>query len=241
MDKITELRQLYEQCRRDGIPVDGHVAAIAIQSVGDYASIRGDYYNSLFEAFSGYLSGNVGSSTGQNEAKTATATAFLDAFETGWTANQGEGATYDPDPEDSDWLANRQEQEFAFLAGLFATMEAMRKDTEEPITDDEITQFATDRANGYCATLDAVYAEGKLRSRKNVMLEFTGKNGSPDYACQKNNGTCVRLMGQWHRAKWWIGHGLVPYMGNPNYTCGGWECEHFLQDKSGNRWTGVQE
>jgi hypothetical protein len=116
----------------------------------------------------------------------------------------------------------------------------MLADAEEPITEDEITQYATDRANGYAATLDGIYGQGKLRSRKNVILTFTGPNGSPDYACQKNNGTCVRLYGKRHSAKYIISRDLIPYPGNTNFTCGAWACEHFWQDDSGNRWTGIE-
>jgi hypothetical protein len=116
----------------------------------------------------------------------------------------------------------------------------MIADAEEPITADEITSYATARATGFSATLDSVYAQGKLRSRKNVMLTFAGPNGSPDNICQKNNGTCVRLMGKRHSAKYWLSRDLVPYPGNTNYDCGAWECRHGLQDDSGNWWTREQ-
>jgi hypothetical protein len=162
------------------------------------------------------------------------ATAFVDAFETGWVDNQGEGATYDPEPEDSDWLATRLEQELAFIDSLFVTMKAMRDDTEEPLTADEINQYAEDRANGYAASLDGIYGQGKLRSRKSVMLTFVGTDGKE--SCPE----CQKYKGQRHRARWWTGHNLVPAPGNESYSCNGYNCQHYLEDPSGNRWTGTE-
>jgi hypothetical protein len=234
MDNLQTLRKLYLKCRLTGERVDPHTAAIAIRAVGDYGTIRGDYYNGVFEAVGSYLDGRVGFATGKNMMKKACATAFLDAFETGWVATQGADATYDPDPEDSDWLATRIEQEFAFIDSTFVTMKAMLADAEEPITEDEITQYATDRANGYAATLDGIYGQGKLRSRKNIMLTFEGESGVE--SCK----TCQKYLGQSHRAKWWISHDLVPAPGNSSFECGGWQCLHILTDPSGNKWAGSE-
>lgn len=232
--EISELRRLYLQCRANGTPVDPRTAAIAIRSVGDYATIRGDYYNSVFDNVSSYLGGYTGIATARNEVKKACATAFVDAFETGAVDTQGAGATYDPDPEDTDWLATRMEQEFAFIDGMFGTMKGMKDDPENPLTEDDITQYATDRANGYCASLDAVYGQGKLRSRKNMMLTLDGPDGKE--SCK----TCQKYKGQRHRAKWWISHDLVPAPGNDMYECGNWQCQHVLSDDSGNQWTGQE-
>jgi hypothetical protein len=169
--------------------------------------------------------------------KQTMATSFVDSFETGFVETGGD--PYEPEPEDSEWLATRLNQELAYIDGLFVTMKAMLKDAEEPLTISEIGQYAEGRADGYCATLDGVYAQGKLRGKKSVMLTFAGENGSPENICQKNGGTCVRLMGQRHRARWWIGHDFIPGPGNENYDCGGYNCRHFLQDDAGNRWTGT--
>ncbi|MCJ7533191.1 MAG: hypothetical protein MUO64_19490, partial [Anaerolineales bacterium] len=114
------------------------------------------------------------------------------------------------------------------------TMQSMRKDPEEPLTEDDITQYATDRANGYTLTLDAIFAEGKLRSRKKVMLTFTGEDGVE--SCT----TCKKYKGERHRARWWISHDLVPYPGSITLECHGYQCQHYLEDDSGNRWTGQQ-
>jgi len=238
MDNVTTLRKLYLRCRERGITVDGHTAAIAIRAAGDYAGIREGYYGVIVDALIRYLTGEAGRLQAKNFVKKEMLTAFTDAFETGWVETGGD--PYEPEPEDSEWLTTRMNQELAYIDGLFVTMSAMLSDTEEPLTLSDIDQYAEARASGYAATLDGVYAQGKLRGKKNVMLTFGGPDGSPDNICQKNGGTCVKLKDKRHRAKWWIGHDLIPGPGNENYDCGGYNCQHYLEDDSGNRWAGTQ-
>jgi hypothetical protein len=232
---LIALRKLYLHCREKGIPVDPHTAAIAIQSVGDYSGIRSRYAEIVKSSVQDYLLDVVTLASAKGDFKKACATAFLDAFETGFLDTQGKDATYDPDEEDSSWLATRLDQELAFIDGLFVTMKAMKDDQEEPITDDEISNFAADKAAAYATTLDGIYGQGKLRSRKNVMLTLEGPDGKE--SCPE----CIRYKGQRHRARWWMSHGLVPAPGNENYTCGNYLCQHTLNDDSGNQWAGVVE
>lgn len=235
MSKRDELRETYLVCRQLGIHVEPHTAYVAIQSAGDYAGTRDRYYNRMLEDFKSYLNGNESLSSCRNSAHRYIATAFVDAFEAGWVDTQNADATYDPAPEDSDWLANRIDQELAYVDGLFVTMKAMREDATEPLTADEVNTFATDRATGYAVTLDAVYGQGKLRSRKSVMLTFGGPDGKE--SCK----TCQKYKGQRHRARWWVSHDLVPAPGNESFECGGWQCQHTLTDDSGNQWAGTTE
>jgi hypothetical protein len=233
MTAAEDLRKLYLKFRLTGKRVDPRTAAIAIRAVGDYAGIRSKYVTEIQSTMSDYLLGAIETTAAKGQFKRAVGTAFLDSFETGWIDTQGKGATYDPDPEDSDWLATRLEQELSFVDSLFVTMRDMRNDTEEPITEDEIANFASNRASMYGVTLDGIYGQGRLRSRKNVMLTLEGPDGKE--SCR----TCQKYKGQSHRAKWWIAHDLIPAPGNSNYDCGGWQCQHILTDPSGNQWAGV--
>jgi hypothetical protein len=235
MNNLLTLRELYLQCRQQGIPVAPKTAAIAIQSVGDYSGIRSRYAEIVKNAVQDYLLDVITGQSAKGQFKSGMATAFLDAFETGFIDTQGAGATYDPDEEDSQWLASRLEQEIANIDSLFVTMKAMKDDQEEPLTDDEISNYASDRSAGYATTLDGVYGQGKLRSRKSVMLTLEGSDGKE--SCPE----CIRYKGQRHRARWWMSHGLVPAPGNENYTCGNYQCQHVLNDDSGNQWAGVVE
>lgn len=233
MGNVQELRRLYLQCRLTGEKVDPHVAAICIQSVGDYSGIRSRYAEEVKSSVEDYLLDVITMASAKGQFKQAMATAFLDAFETGWIDTQGANATYDPDEEDSQWLASRLEQELANIDALFVTMKSMKEDKDEPITDDEISNYAADRSLGYAVTLDGVYGQGKLRSRKSMMLTLEGPDGKE--SCR----TCQKYKGQRHRARWWIAHQLIPAPGNESYECGGWQCQHQLFDDSGNQWAGV--
>ena len=233
MDNLQTLRQLYLQCRTEGIPVDPHVAYIAIQSVGDYSTIRSDYLANLENTIVAVLEEEKSLSAGRSTIKQAMATAFVDAFETGWIETGGD--PYEPEADDSEWLATRIDQELANIDGMFSTMKGMMNDTEEPLTSDEIAQYAQARAQGYTVTLDGVYGQGKMRGKKSVMLTLDGPDGNE--SCR----TCQRYKGKRHRARWWISHDLVPAPGNDMYECGGWQCQHVLVDDKGVQLAGAQE
>lgn len=192
----------------------------------DITAINAAYHDNITEILTGYFEG--GSVTApRNEFKKAMSDAFIEAFELGW---QDGGQDLPLDDNALDWLGARQEAEFGHIGELFQQAKELRKE-------EEFDYFAwiTARADGYTSTVLTVYNMAKLLASKNKMLTFTGKDGSPDNICQRNNGTCVRLMGQRHRASWWINHDLVPYRGNENYDCGAWECQHYLEDDEGNR------
>lgn len=236
---MSKLRELYLYCRRLGLPVDPHVAAVAIRAVGNYSSTRSAYVSAITTAMVEYMRGYAGMVASRNTFKKAMVDAFGDSFETGYMETAG-GDTFEPERADSQYLAAKMDAELGYIDALFFSLkEVMAGATiEDPVTDADIVAEADNRAAMFARTLDGVYGQGKLRGKKNKMLTFTGPNGSSDNICQKNNGTCVRLMGQRHRAKWWTSHDLVPYPGNENYDCGAYECRHFLQDDDGNRWAG---
>ncbi len=95
----------------------------------------------------------------------------------------------------------------------------------------------TERADGYTQAVKDVYNYAKLYAMRNKMLTFTGSDGQGNHICQSIGGTCVRLKGQRHKASWWLSHDLMPYRGNQNYDCGGWNCQHYLEDDNGERVT----
>ena len=232
MNDIKTLRQLYLKCREDGTSVDPHVAYIAIQSAGDYSTIRSDYLANLENTIAAVLEEEKSWSAGKSTVKQAMATAFVDSFETGWVETGGD--PYEPETADSEWLATRIDQELANIDSMFVGIKAMMNDTEEPLTSDEIDQYAQARAQGYTVTLDSIYGQGKLRGKKSVMLTLDGPDG------QKSCATCQKYKQQRHRARWWISHDLVPEPGNENYKCGCWQCQHKLKDDEGVQWAGVQ-
>lgn len=230
MSNFTALRALYLYCRENKIPVDPKVAAIAIRGVGDYTNIRNTYSAHLQDAINHYLKDTVGLAVAKGQCKSAMATAFVDAFETGWMEGAG-GDSYEPDQADSGWLASREDAELYYIEQLFVSL-AEIKNSPDQMDDGEISDYAYERTQMYLRTLDTIYGQGKLRGKKNIILTLEGQDG------KETCSTCQKYKGQRHRAKWWVSHELVPGPGNELYECGGWRCQHQLVDKDGNVWAG---
>lgn len=210
---------------------DLNILSVAVKAVGDITSISAQYHDAITQAIVDYFTGDRRRQDANADFRKATTNAFGDGFETGWIDGGGEMPIDDTDA--LDWLNARQEQEYGFVNILFAQMKDLKDEK-----DFDYFSFATERADGYTATLNSVYAEGRLRASKNKMLTFTGTDGSADHICQSIGGTCVRLMGQRHRASWWVAHGLIPGSGNNNYDCGGFNCQHILEADDGEQFTG---
>jgi len=210
--------------------LDAALVAVGIKTVGDLASTQAEYHDAITQAIIDYFTGDRRIQEARNDFKHAITNGLGDSFETGWLDS---GQELPLDPEAVDWIAARQEQEYGFTDQLFVQARELKKDKEF-----DYFSWATERADGYTRTAKQVYDEGRIWAAKNKMLTFTGQDGSPDHICQSTGGTCVRLMGQRHRASWWVSHGLIPGPGNGNYDCGGWNCGHRLEDDEGNQFTG---
>lgn len=229
MTNLTETLSIaFRYCDTNGIdvPSDLYVRAFhagALKAGTDLSVISATYYNAVTEALITYLDG--ASVTGpRNQFRRAAVEALGSAFDAGYGSL--------PEGDALAWLNTRIEQEMANISALFEQAKQLRKES-----DFDRSAWVSARADGYTRTLRDVNGMGKMFAAGNQMLTFDGEDGSMDNICQKNNGTCVRLKGQRHRASWWIAHDLVPYRGNPNYDCGAWECRHGLFDDNGNRVT----
>ena len=185
----------------------------------DYSVIRADYENRLFDAFIGYGStSGRGTRSFSNAAARAIVEDFPAAFYRGYRDAGGE----EVEPDDDAWLTARTEQERTYLSGAFQDIATLRDN--ETITEDAIRFKVESWLNG----LDGVYAEGKLRGAKNVMLTYDGDDG------QESCDECQKYKGQRHSAKWWINRDLVRRNGNDNYGCGRWKnCQHHFYTDDG--------
>ena len=234
MSNITDTLTLaFKYCDEHGIdvPLDLQLRARrfgAVKATGDMAAIRMQYHDAITQALIGYFEGGTIAAP-KNEFRRAALMYLGDAFDLGWTDG---GGSLPLDEDAVAWLDARINTEFGFIAQLFEQAKELRKDTEA-----DTFAWSSSKADSYTATLDALSNAGKLRAAANKMLTFDGEDGDPNHICQSINGTCVRLKGQRHKASWWIAHNLVPYRGNPNYDCGAWECQHYLADDSGKRFT----
>jgi len=190
-----------------------------IKALNSYEGVRNDYWASVYDAVEGYLRSDRPITSYRSGMYNAMNSAFQTAFEYGYTEAGGEVPI---DAEAQEWLDGAIAGERGNIANLFQTLKDGRGEL------DAVAEgFA--RADGYSSTLDQIYSTGKTYGAKNMMLTFVGDDG------KESCTDCKRLKGQRHRASWWISKDLIP--GSSNYECGGWNCEHYLEDDKGNRFT----
>lgn len=187
----------------------------------DYSFIREKYLDDILNTMEGFLGSDGAVTRYQNEMRRSVAEAFPEAFHAGYEDAGGE----EIEPEDDEWLTARMDSELANVGLLFQGLRDARKEGE---TED----LAAGHADAYARSLDSTYNQGKLRGAKNKMLTFEGDDG--EVSCN----TCQRHKGQRHSAKWWINKGLVPGQpGNDSFECGGYRCQHYLEDDEGEQYT----
>ena len=199
--------------------------------MGEYPSIRLAYHNAVFSAILGYMVDppNVRITAYKSEMQQAMIEALPKTAETAWL----DGGSELPLDEDANTLLDSfQASELANIDQMFLGVKARKKEG-----DTAADMEASARADGYADGLDALYNQIKTMAAGNQMLTFAGTDGSPKSVCQSIGGMCVKLMGQRHRASWWKSHDLIPYRGNKNFECGGWNCQHYLENDKGEMFT----
>lgn len=220
--KPVEIRELAKSIRA------GKLLAKETKAL-NYNAVRQTMWAEIYDAVWGYLNDGGSIVSARNTMKKAVADAWVQAAD---IAYEDGGGTL---PVDEDTLASveaDQSAQLSYVDALFQNLKGLRKEGDFDAIDEA---FA--RANGYADSLDGLYNYVKAAAAGNKMLTFDGQDGSPDAICQSIGGTCVKLMGQRHRASWWISHDLIPYPGNKNYDCGAWKCEHYLRDDNGDKFT----
>jgi hypothetical protein len=196
-----------------------HLSEDAIKAAG-YDGIRTVLNGAVFGSVFGYLSGGS-LSDANNRMATAVSRAYIETVELAYVEG---GGSLPLDEETTSWAREQIEIQFGYIDQLFDDLKELRKSG-----DFDAGEVATARAEGYASGLDQIWSEAKTRGAANKMLTFVGDDGKE--SCKD----CKRMKGQRHKASWWISHDMVP--GSSSYECGGWNCEHFLQDDQGNQFT----
>lgn len=208
---------------------DAQAMTLAELSIGEYAPIRSAYKTEIGGAILEYLyTEGVAITRFRSAFKRAIADSFEFAFAQGYL--DGGGDPEDREPSDQDWLAAKIDAEFGYVDMLFQQLKQFKADEET--TPEDYDAEAERRAEGYAMTLDGVYSEGKIRGAKNMMLTFGGTDG------QESCPDCQRLVGQRHRASWWVRRNLIPGQpGNASFECHGYNCRHILYNDKGEVFT----
>lgn len=214
-DPRADLRRLLGLARRLLIQLKAPVPATE-----DYAQVRADYEERLFDAFIGAASASRTASF-RNAAKRAVVDDVSAAFYSGYVDAGGE----DTERDDEAWLTSKQNDELGHLDGVFEWLKEERD--AETVTEDAVTA----RVEAWASTLDSIYNEGLLRGAKNKML--TWHLGDTEQHCS----TCLKLNGQRHSAKWFLARDYIPRKPDAAMECGGWKCDCALEDDDGNEVT----
>lgn len=198
---------------------------IATKAEG-YKPLAKRYNVELFGAFNGYLTMDDSLVKARNDAKKLIVEYFYSAFVRGY---EEAGASEDDLTGDSDdlaWLNDRTEAEIGYIGTAFAALKEAKK--QEGITRDELIALAHERADGYTDSLDMIYAEGKMRGSKNIMLTMVGDDGNESCA------DCQERKGKRYSAKKWLAIGYPP---SRDFECHGYNCRHYLVTDDGKRFT----
>ena len=190
-------------------------AKAALPDTRDYPTIRREYRLSIYAAVVGYLDSAGAITRWKNAARRAVIDHFPESFYVGYA----EGGAEEVEDGDERWLTGRMNEELGYLDDLFASL----RDLRGTVDADAEAQL---RADGYAATLDAVYAEGILRGKKNQML--TWHYGDTDHC-----DTCAKLDEQRHSAKWYVQRDYIPRKPGAAMDCGGYRCQCYLETDAG--------
>jgi hypothetical protein len=217
MDK-TQLLQFVRDAIHTVPEVIPYLSRDAIKAIGGgYEAIQKEYWAVVYDAVYDYLTGDKSITSFRNAHMKGMATAFTSGAEAGY---QDAEAELPLDEDTQSWLDGRIGAEREFIVGLFATLKNASG------IDPSAEAFA--RADGFTATLDAVYAEAKLRGMKNQMV--TWNLGETEKHCE----TCARLAGKRHRISYLLQNDYIPRKPGAAMDCGGWRCDCSLTDKNGN-------
>ncbi len=203
------------------LPLLSPSARAALKASGDYTSIRAEMSGEIHDAVYDYLTGSGNITTYRAAMALAISQAYV---ETADAAYQEGGGELPLDDDTAAWARAELDAQLAYVDQLFENLRELRKEG-----DVNAAAEALARANGYASSLDQLYSEALTRGAKNKMLTFVGSDGKE--SCKD----CKRMKGERHRASWWIEHDMVP--GSSAYECGGWNCEHYLEDDNGERFT----
>lgn len=186
-----------------------------------------DYYRIFNGGLYELLIGNRDAATLRSDLRAAAKEYLKRAFVTGYLETSGAEDETEIEADDLAWIKARITQEYGFISQL---VKDMRATDVSGMTKSEIRSITEARAEGYRRTLHAVYNEGRLRGARNQLLTW-------HYGDTQHCDTCQKLNGKKHRAKWYVDRNYIPARPGADMDCGGYQCQCYLTDKSGERFT----
>lgn len=202
----------------------------------EYSKVRNEYWSQVHDGVKTYLSEeDKDEEWFKKTMETAIQIAFYAALAVAWLDSGNKrkiGASV------TAFVAAQVLAEMGFVESLVYSLRLLKirqpmvEDIEpelEPLTEDEIEEQASDRADGYSRSLDGIYNNSKVMAAGSQILKFVGEDGLEScYHCQ-------RYKNQKHPAWWWVKHDAVPP--NRRFDCKGYNCYHVLEDENGRLFT----
>ena len=194
------------------------VAALKFKPGMGLEAIENEYATTLYEIMDDYANSDRPITSFRNRYYRAANDAMNLAVSAGWT----DGGANGPIPSElQDWVNERIAQERDFIGGMFADLREMRPTA----TPDEMASFVNARAEGYTASLEGVYLQGKayaLGERPGVW-----RLGATEEHCS----TCANLDGKTKPLRWYVDNGYIPRQaGSRTLECRGFHCDCGVYD-----------
>lgn len=221
---MTDLNALLDQAETI---IEQRFAALVttVKDSRSYPQQRKSYNVNIFGAMNGYLTGDDSLVSARNEFNREMNERFYNAFVAGYTQAGGSESDLTGDSPDLDWINARIEEELGYIKSLFVTLKEAK---QSDLTRAELVQLAHDHADAYTNSLDMVYSEGKMRGADNIMLTMVGDDGAE--SCRD----CQQRKDKRYSTKKWVAIGYPP---SRDFECHGYNCQHYLVDDNGKRWT----
>lgn len=207
--------------------LDRLIAEVTTKAAPDdpWAVIRSDYRARIAEAMTDYLATDKPSTSFRGAFRAAAIENLPAAFWNGYAETAGEIDYGDSDA--GDWIAAKLESELGFIGELFVSLKQLRDQFwRGEVDSDGLRDEVKTRVDGYAATLESVRVAGKMWGAKNEMLTW-------QYGDTEHCGTCLKLNGKAHRAKWYLARDYIPGKPGAAMDCGGYRCKCALINKDG--------
>lgn len=222
---VLDAMQWYE-FRFGPLPADvgAWKATLKFKEGQSLSSIEDEYATTLYEIMDDYANHERPVTSYRNRYNRAANDAMNGAVAIGWSDGGADG----PIPSGlQDWVNDKIDSETDFISDMFRDLKELRAEGDN----DKLANFIQDRAQGYTASLEGVYLQGKawaMGDRPGVW-----RYGDTVNHCESEGGTmgCSELEGQVHPLNWYRENGYIPrQQGSKTLTCGGFKCDCRVED-----------
>jgi 2'-5' RNA ligase len=128
------------------------------------------------------------------------------------------GVEDDPDDDDNAKIRKLVSAANSYVDSFVSTL------YDEGISDAQAAQKA---GLWFKKSILPAYYEGFASAKANALMRFSGRDGADSCA------QCTKWKGKKRRLKWWTENKLRPQVDTESFDCGGWQCNHYLEEVTG--------